>query len=137
MRTSRILAWAALVLLVVVILAIFGQLDTNGAGPTPNGAFKACVRFASQRLKVSATSKFSSLDDPEDGESRAWLIGQHPPRFEVTAHVDSPNGSGAMLRNYLTCDVTFADGEPEWTLVELSFGEKPRAERAEEGGTDP
>ena len=122
MSPLKILAGATLAVVAVVSLALVRQLETDAVGPTPKGAFDACLRFAAQRLTLPANSKFSSLD-PEDVESRAWLLGQHPPRFEVTAQVDSPNGSGALLRSHLSCDVSFEDTADRWNLAALSFSD--------------
>jgi hypothetical protein len=121
-RPLQILAWGAAALVVFVILAVLGQPDTKGRGPAPESAFEACLRFASERLKLPANSTFSSLDR-NDGESSSKLLGQHPPRFAVTAYVDSPNASGAMLRSRLTCDVTFEERTKKWNLGGLRFAE--------------
>jgi len=43
----------------------------------------------------------------------------------VTARVESPAGSGAPMKSHLTCDVTLEDGAREWTLVGLTFSNKP------------
>ena len=125
-----------LAVVALVTLAVISQLEANGVGPTPKSAFDACLRFASERSTLPANSKFSSLD-PEDVESRAWLLGQHPARFEVTALVDSPNGSGAMIRNHLTCDVSFEDTAYRWNLAALSLSEKPAAGRAGDPAEQP
>lgn len=96
--------------------AHFNELDA------PDYSTKAsviCRNIVEGRLRAPSSADFPWIDD------QVIALGRH--EYDITSHVDSQNGFGAMLRSRYSCRVKFKGGDSDplmpgsWDVVSFSI----------------
>lgn len=135
----RVPKWLMVTAGVVAVLAVGGALSesdkpappprpvaatptTTTTAPPPEPAYDPstdpgtasvmCKDFVEQRLRAPATADFPWIPDDTQyyAQQRLW---------EITSHVDSENGFGALVRTSFVCSVKPDATGDNWTLVNL------------------
>lgn len=110
----------AIALLVVIGIALSPSQDATPQSPHDAfGAYSICRQFVTERLRAPATADFPNYYADRSGVNSARVAGTDA-QYLVTAHVDSQNGFGALIRTPFTCTVTWQEGTT-WRLNDLKI----------------
>lgn len=106
MRALKLSAGVGATLVVLVVAVWVGGLFGYGAGPTGDGAAKACHTDVETMLKSPRSAEYSDETSEKVGDNRWYVRGS----------VDAENTYGASLRSSYECTAESGDGG-HWTTT--------------------